>query len=122
MGDGLGAGALPTSLGHLAVLELEQGLDREHGAEQGLGPADPPALLEVLERVERADHADAIEVLVDDRHDLGDRRPGGGGLGGHDGQEALGHGHRTGVDHDHVEVLDRLSRRQGGLVRAGELA
>src|SRR3984957_16492737 len=48
VGQGLAPGPLLGLLGHLAVFELDNRLDVEQRAEQGPGPADTAAALEVL--------------------------------------------------------------------------
>ncbi len=51
----LRSGALLAALLDLAVDDLDDRLDRECGGEERLGVADPAALLQVLERVERTE-------------------------------------------------------------------
>ena len=75
-GERLAARALLAALLDLAVAHLDDRLDRQHRGEQRLGAADAAALLQVLERVERAPHPGALGEVGhrgDDGVDVGAR-------------------------------------------------
>ena len=57
----------------LAVLDRDDRLDREQRADRRLGAADPPAPLEVLERLEGDVHPEVGRPVVEDAGDLGGR-------------------------------------------------
>ena len=65
-------GALLAALLDDAAGDLDDRLDRQRGGEQRLGVADPAALLQVLERVERTEDPGALDQV--DRRPLRPRR------------------------------------------------
>ena len=73
----------------------------EQRAEQGAGPADAPAALEVLEPAEHAVDAGAGDPVLGGGHQLVEAGAGRGLLGGGDDEQALAHGEREGVDDPH---------------------
>ena len=98
----LGAGALLAALLDHAVDHLDDRLDRQRGGEQRLGVADAAALLEVVQRVEHAEHAGALDQVRGERGDVGERgvvvRPGGCELGAGEGDRAEAERHGAAVD------------------------
>ena len=64
------AGARLAGLLDRAGRDVDDGLDRQQRAEHRLGAADAAALLQVVERVEGAEHAGAGDQVVDQGHDL----------------------------------------------------
>ena len=70
----LAAGALLAALLDLAVAHLDDRLDRQRRRQQRLGAADATALLQVVERVERAPHVCAAGEVVSVGDDLVVRR------------------------------------------------
>ena len=93
------AGALLGLLLHLAVDQGHHRLDGEQGAEQGPGPADPAALLQVLEGVDRPRTPGSGGCRRSTRATSSSRSaPVAGQLGGVQDHEAEPHGHRPRVD------------------------
>ena len=62
--EGAAAGADALDRGDL-LLEREDRLDLQRRADEGLGGADPTALAQVLERVDREPHLERVAHLVD---------------------------------------------------------
>ena len=113
VGQRPGAGPLLGLLGHLAVLELDHRLDVEQRAEQGAGPADAAAALEVLEPADHAVDAGAGDAVLGGGHQLVEAGAGGGLLGRGDDEQALAHGEREGVDDAHGHAGEGVGRRDG---------
>jgi hypothetical protein len=113
----LAAGALLAGLLDRAVAHLDDRLDRQRRAEQCSRVADATALLQVLERVERADHAGTCARSVascssSSSVGTGARRPRAGQR-----DRADAEGDRATVDHAHVDV--DVARGERGALHRG---
>ena len=92
-------------------------LDGQQRAEQGPGPSDPAALLEVLEGVDHPEHRVRGISSLGPAVQLVEGGAAGGQLGGVEDHQTQAHGHRAGVDDpDRDPVGHRLGRGHGGLV------
>ena len=105
VGERARPGALLGLLGDLAVLHLDHRLDGEERAEQGPGPADAPAPLEVLEPAEDPVDAGAGDAVLGGGDQLVQLGAAGGLLGGGDDEQPLAHGERDGVDDPHGHAV-----------------
>ena len=111
----LGAGALLAALGDCAVDDLDDRLDRQRRGEHRLGAADAAALLEVVERVERAEHLRPRGEIGGEVGDLVERAAGGGPAG-------AGEGDRADAEADAAAVDDADGHRASATARAASSA
>ena len=107
-----------------AVGDLDDRLDRQRRRQQRLGVADAPALLQVVERVERAEHAGAGDELARRALDGVEVGAGGGRLGAGEGDRAEAERDRAAVDDAHVEAVggDGAGGQLGALHRGRQRA
>src|SRR5579884_304782 len=102
--QGPAPGALARLGLHLAVDDLHDRLDRQHGAEEGLGPPDPPTPTQVVEGVEGAVQPGAGDQVLHRSGHVVEGLAGRRGPGGGEHDEALGHGEGLGVDDPHRDA------------------
>ena len=82
-------------------------------AEQGPGPADAPAALQVLEPAEHAVDPGRGDAVLGRGDELVDALAGGRVLGGGDDEQALAHGERVRVDDADGDAVERVGRGLG---------
>ena len=119
---GLAAGPHPVDRVDHAVLDPDDRLDRQERADGRLGAADPAALLEVLEGLERDVHPHVRRPRLEGLGDLRGRPAVGGQLDAHPGQDPLGHRRAERVDDVDLAVGQHVPRDLGALDRARQRA
>ena len=123
--EGLGAGALLAVLLDDPVGDLDDRLDRQRGGQQRLGVADASALLQVLERVEGAEHPGARRRARAAWRSMASRSsPAAAALGAGQGDRAEAERDRAAVDDAHVDAVggDGAGGQLGALHRRRQRA
>ncbi|KAG1648410.1 hypothetical protein GQR58_029859 [Nymphon striatum] len=120
-GEGLFACALAAGFFDFAGAQIDARLDRQQGANHGLGAADAAALLQVVERVEHTEHVGAFGEVFGECDDGGCVGAAGCGFGGAAHDHALANGCRLGVNNRDRRAFD-LGRGGAGRLERGRQA